>query len=284
MLLIVFSSVFVPAGNLAQQPTATTSEADIIETIQRFLHQLGYHPGTIDGMLGEQTRTAIRAFQRDHHLHVDGEASMSLVEALTQATLTQAKRRPEQEQERQSAHVELTTMSPNALYVRAVQCEARDDIENALRYYQHLMKTHPEHNLAVKAADRLVVLSTSMPQLSPTPIPQPTPTTHPIPIMSTRRSTLPPQEYFEELQMALARYLNVYKKLKAQEKQSGDELNPRIIPVMGDIVSTLREIEYIYTQFPESVPDVSQKIQAARKAREAFEKELQRRQQHSLKP
>jgi len=165
MLLVVLSSAFVPAVNLAQQPAATASEADMIETIQRFLHQLGYDPGPVDGIMGEKTRIAIRAFQRDHNLRVDGEASMALVEALTQATLTQAKRSPEQEQERQPAQADLTTMSPNELYVRAVQFEAQGEIEQALRYYEYLMETYPDHELAVKAADRVTVLSTSMPQL-----------------------------------------------------------------------------------------------------------------------
>jgi len=173
-------NTFVPAVNIAQQPTATSSEADMIETIQRFLQQLGYDPGPVDGIMGKKTRTAIQAFQRDHNLRVDGEASMTLVEAITQATLAQAKPRPEQEQEqeqeRQPTQAELTTMSPNELYVRAVRFEAQGEIEKALRYYEYLMETYPDHELAVKAADRVAIISTPTPQPTATPTPQPTPT------------------------------------------------------------------------------------------------------------
>jgi peptidoglycan hydrolase-like protein with peptidoglycan-binding domain len=99
ILLIIILISFVPVDSLAQRPTAKTSEADTIETVQRFLQQLGYNPGPIDRKMGEKTRTAIRAFQRDHNLQVDGEASMALVEALTQAILTQTKRYPAEEKE-----------------------------------------------------------------------------------------------------------------------------------------------------------------------------------------
>jgi len=134
--------------------------------------------------MGKKTRTAIRAFQRDHKLRVDGEASKALVEALEQA-----KRSRDQEQERQTAQAELTTMSPSELYVRAVQFEAQGDIENALKYYEYLMETYPDHELAVKAADRVTALSTSTPQLTPTPTPQPTPT--PIPQLTEEEIPTP---------------------------------------------------------------------------------------------
>jgi hypothetical protein len=162
ILLVVLSNSFVSIVGLAQQPTATTNEVSIIETIQGFLQQLGYNPGPIDGVLGERTRTAIRAFQRDHNLRVDGEASIALVEALEQA------KRQEQDKERQLAQAELAAMSPGELYVRAVQCEAQGDAENALRYYKYLMETYPDNDLAVKAKDRFTALSISMPQLTAT--------------------------------------------------------------------------------------------------------------------
>lgn len=40
--------------------------------IQRDLKQAGYDPGPIDGKMGPKTRTAIKAFQKDHHLKADG--------------------------------------------------------------------------------------------------------------------------------------------------------------------------------------------------------------------
>jgi peptidoglycan hydrolase-like protein with peptidoglycan-binding domain len=209
MMLLVFSSAFVPAISLSQQPTATTAKSDIIETIQRFLQQLGYNPGPIDGKMGEKTRIAIRAFQRDHNLQINGEASMSLVEALTQATLTQAKRQ-EQDKERQPVPAELTTMSPNELYVRAVRFEVQGDLENALKYYQHLIGTYPAHKLAVKSADRIAIISTSIPQRTPTPIPPLAPTLtpppSPTPVWSPKPGTSLTSQ-LEQLEQALSKNL-----------------------------------------------------------------------------
>lgn len=40
--------------------------------IQEKLEALGYAPGSLDGIYGETTASAVRAFQRDHELEVDG--------------------------------------------------------------------------------------------------------------------------------------------------------------------------------------------------------------------
>jgi hypothetical protein len=74
---------------------------------------------------------------------------------------------------------EFATLSPSELYVRAVQLEAQGDTETALKYYKYLMETYPNHDLAVKAADRFTILSTSMPPPPATPVPEPTPTLPP---------------------------------------------------------------------------------------------------------
>jgi peptidoglycan hydrolase-like protein with peptidoglycan-binding domain len=46
--------------------------------VQAGLTKLGYNPGPIDGVMGPNTRSAIRGYQRDHGLAVDGRASKSL--------------------------------------------------------------------------------------------------------------------------------------------------------------------------------------------------------------
>lgn len=43
-------------------------------SIQRMLQALGYDPATLDGVIGPRTRAAIRAFQRDHGLRINGVA------------------------------------------------------------------------------------------------------------------------------------------------------------------------------------------------------------------
>ena len=45
-----------------------------MKQIQQLLDYLGYHPGTVDGIMGKNTRAAIQAFQTAEGLTVDGIA------------------------------------------------------------------------------------------------------------------------------------------------------------------------------------------------------------------
>lgn len=49
-----------------------------VSRVQAGLTQLGYDPGAIDGVKGAKTTEAIRAYQRDNGLLVDGRASEEL--------------------------------------------------------------------------------------------------------------------------------------------------------------------------------------------------------------
>jgi localization factor PodJL len=40
---------------------------------------LGYNPGPADGLMGSKTRNAIKAFQKDTNLPVDGQISDELM-------------------------------------------------------------------------------------------------------------------------------------------------------------------------------------------------------------
>jgi uncharacterized protein len=53
--------------------------------VQQLLADLGYNPGPVDGVIGPQTRAAVRDFQADVGLSVDGEISDELYAALTDA-------------------------------------------------------------------------------------------------------------------------------------------------------------------------------------------------------
>ncbi|WP_319524307.1 peptidoglycan-binding protein [uncultured Desulfosarcina sp.] len=44
-----------------------------VHDAQNYLNQLGYQPGPRDGMMGQQTRTAIKTFQRDRGLPETGK-------------------------------------------------------------------------------------------------------------------------------------------------------------------------------------------------------------------
>lgn len=44
-----------------------------LKVVQTILQDLGYSPGPIDGRMGDQTRAAVRRFQEEHGLAVDGD-------------------------------------------------------------------------------------------------------------------------------------------------------------------------------------------------------------------
>ena len=56
-------------------------DADV-ETAQKLLSQLGYNPGEPDGIMGEKTRSAVRAFERDNGRTVTGLVSQDLISVL----------------------------------------------------------------------------------------------------------------------------------------------------------------------------------------------------------
>jgi len=62
--------------------------SDPIRRVQTALAELGYLPGTIDGFLGEQTRDAIRQFERDRGLPVTGDVTEALVAELAKTSGT----------------------------------------------------------------------------------------------------------------------------------------------------------------------------------------------------
>jgi localization factor PodJL len=59
----------------------TPSQRELL-TIQRRLASLGYEPGPVDGILGPQTVSAIRAFQQDAGVRVNGKVSARLADQL----------------------------------------------------------------------------------------------------------------------------------------------------------------------------------------------------------
>ncbi len=63
----------------AASVTTSPIPAALIRKIQRSLAQLGYSPGSADGVPGGRTGSAIRAFQRDIGLPVDGQPSEELL-------------------------------------------------------------------------------------------------------------------------------------------------------------------------------------------------------------
>jgi hypothetical protein len=51
----------------------------VVVQVQRHLARARYYHGAIDGVIGPRTRAAIRAYERDHGLRVDGVISRQLM-------------------------------------------------------------------------------------------------------------------------------------------------------------------------------------------------------------
>jgi peptidoglycan hydrolase-like protein with peptidoglycan-binding domain len=73
-----------PPAALPQSISPETPEPSREETarLQEILGKMGYSPGVADGVMGEKTKTAIRAYQAASGLPVDGKPSLSLLERL----------------------------------------------------------------------------------------------------------------------------------------------------------------------------------------------------------
>ena len=59
----------------------TGSDSSVAE-VQRVLSRDGFYHGSIDGVAGSRTFYAIRAYQRSHNLHADGQISRELLDAM----------------------------------------------------------------------------------------------------------------------------------------------------------------------------------------------------------
>lgn len=71
------------AARAAEQPASAPSAGDDrVRAVQAVLAKLGYAPGPVDGLMGEATSDAIRAFEIDRDLPETGEISQDLLDEL----------------------------------------------------------------------------------------------------------------------------------------------------------------------------------------------------------
>jgi localization factor PodJL len=79
-------SVGAPAPLLPEQAAGVGGAEGLMQvyvlSVQEELAARGYRPGPIDGVLGPRTRSAIRRYQAEHGLPIDGEVSLELVNHL----------------------------------------------------------------------------------------------------------------------------------------------------------------------------------------------------------
>ncbi|PZN53086.1 MAG: peptidoglycan-binding protein, partial [Proteobacteria bacterium] len=77
------NSVDIPeAWQDAPMTTASIDMKKAVQNIQRILNKNGYDAGSADGIMGERTKNAIKAFQADNGLEPTGEVDEKLVQAL----------------------------------------------------------------------------------------------------------------------------------------------------------------------------------------------------------
>jgi hypothetical protein len=70
-----------PVGSPA--PAATSPRRDLMRQVQEHLQTVGFHPGTVDGTLGPQTRQALRWFQNAQGIQATGELDEPTLNALS---------------------------------------------------------------------------------------------------------------------------------------------------------------------------------------------------------
>lgn len=71
----------LPVSNTTT-PIGVDAESDLVLRIQYALNQLAYGVGKPDGILGEKTVKAIKYFQADNDMVIDGKPSDLLLDAL----------------------------------------------------------------------------------------------------------------------------------------------------------------------------------------------------------
>jgi hypothetical protein len=71
-----------PYGYGYYQTPAYYEDDSVVAAVQRRLTRAGYYRGPIDGVAGNETRRAIRAYERSHGLRVDGLIDRQLLRTM----------------------------------------------------------------------------------------------------------------------------------------------------------------------------------------------------------
>lgn len=86
MLLFVFAVTYITANvnviNVEDVLSKYGSRGDEVKQIQQKLKEYGFYTGNVDGIFGKQTQSAVRNFQRNNNLSVDGIAGKGTLKAL----------------------------------------------------------------------------------------------------------------------------------------------------------------------------------------------------------
>lgn len=84
VLVVALSSLAL--GALGDRLLGRGSSGSEVKELQTRLTQLGYQLGTVDGIFGKKTEAAVRLFQKEHGLRVDGLAGTQTINELKRLT------------------------------------------------------------------------------------------------------------------------------------------------------------------------------------------------------
>ncbi|WP_150113778.1 peptidoglycan-binding domain-containing protein [Colwellia psychrerythraea] len=86
IVALSISTIYASAsfgGDLLHRPSDRTQwPENLIRAVQKKLNTMGFDAGTADGIIGPNTRRAIRNFQQDTGMEVDGQISSTLLKKL----------------------------------------------------------------------------------------------------------------------------------------------------------------------------------------------------------
>lgn len=80
---LVLGAIVTPP---AKPPAPSEETVALIKAVQQILADQGYAPGAVDGVVGAETRAAIKAFERDNGLDQTGRVSGKLLHKIIGAT------------------------------------------------------------------------------------------------------------------------------------------------------------------------------------------------------
>ena len=81
-ILLVLTLIICGTGVSVNGLSKIGSRSDEVTAIQQALKERGYYNYTVDGIFGTRTQTAVKNFQRDNGLAVDGIAGVNTLKAL----------------------------------------------------------------------------------------------------------------------------------------------------------------------------------------------------------
>lgn len=127
-----------------------------VRAMQQLLKDRGFYTGTVDGIYGRGTENAVRAFQKDRGLKVDGKAGANTLAALSAPAGAQTTAAPEQ--------VQLPEVTPSPLFTEASEAPATYPYETTASAAVNMRKRasqSAQRMLTIPAGATIQVLETS---------------------------------------------------------------------------------------------------------------------------